>query len=524
MSPLPKEQARVTFCTTPTSPTANSSSKPPLQGAARAVPILRNSDSSSNGGPRMRNKSESSKLGDQEDLKRLTAELEESHNRLQAQARELAGRNGKLFRTETRSRSVEADRRETGQGRQRYPGLKRERSLQDIDKDIETIWRELQELDKLPADGASSSTAPPTLSEQHLVSPPWRRPAGTTSVPPHQPPHHYSFVPRTAETRPGAITPTYVSPSPRTARAAFLAQTTTATNASSTVTRGRPGKTGSQILETDFPSESSGKSTSCSAGGQTPRVPSSQTNGNSPSSQGLNNGTFQPSTATSPVYSSSKTASFSSSTVKERSSSQTRGVEGLKSCLKSESRSSSASRSSTGMLRSESPAAGRESPAKQGVNFRAQPNVKTYEKEDEEERVVRSVASSTDPPTFDWVEFSSSEAGQTKGKIQSNGGAKEVKEESKKVERIVPIILNGREEGRSRSRERAPNPFLSGSKGSEGSKSKQEKEKVSNGTSSSPAKIAPLATAETDKTEAACYACDVCTQTEVPSKKGCHVM
>jgi len=524
MSPLPKEQARVTFCTTPTSPTPNSSSKPPLQGAARAVPILRNSESSSNGGARMRNKSESSKLGDQEDLKRLTAELEESHNRLQAQARELAGRNGKLFRTETRSRSVEADRRETGQGRQRYPGLKRERSLQDIDKDIETIWRELQELDKLPADGPSSSTAPPTLSEQHLVSPPWRRPAGATSVPPHQPPHHYSFVPRTAETRPGAITPTYVSPSPRTARAAFLAQTTTASNAS-TVTRGRPSKTGSQILETDFPSESSGKPKSSPAAGQTPKVPSSQSNGNS-ASQGLNNGTFQPSSATSPVYSStSKTASFSSSTVKERSSSQTRGVEGLKSCLKSESRSSSASRSSTGLLRSESPAAGRESPAKQGVNFRAQPNVKTYEKEqeEEEERVINRVDSSTDPPTFDWVEFSSSE-GQTKGKIQTNGGTKEVKEESKKVERIVPIIFNGREEGRSRSRERAPNPFLSGSKGSEGLKSKEEKERVSNGTSSSPTKIAPLATAETDKTESACYACDVCTQTEVPSKKGCHVM
>ena len=95
MSPLPKEQARVTFCTTPTSPTTNSSSKPPLQvpsattlinlihveitqGAARTVPILRNSESNSSGGlPRMRNKSESSKLGDQqEDLKRLTAELE----------------------------------------------------------------------------------------------------------------------------------------------------------------------------------------------------------------------------------------------------------------------------------------------------------------------------------------------------------------------------------------------------------------------------------------------------------------
>merc|ERR1711971_620701 len=247
--------------------------------------------------------------------------------------------------------------------------------------------------------------------------------------------------------------------------------------------------------------------------------------------QGLHGGTtFQPSSATtSPVYSSSsKTASYSSSTVKERSSSQTRGggVEGLKSCLKSESRSSSASRSSTGLLRSESPAAGRESPAKQGtVNFRPQPNVKTFEKEqeEEEERVLKSVDSSTDPPTFDWVEFSSSEAGQTKGKIQTNGGTtKEVKE--KKVERIVPIILNGREEGRSRSRERAPNPFLSGNKGSEGLKSKEEKERVSNGTSSSPIKIAPLATAETDKTEAACYACDVCTQTELPSKKGCHVM
>ena len=90
--------ARVTFCTTPTSPTSNSSSKPPLQvvveivtvtlitlihgdivqGAARTVPILRNSDSSSSPSSttRIRDKSESSKLGDQEDLKRLTAELE----------------------------------------------------------------------------------------------------------------------------------------------------------------------------------------------------------------------------------------------------------------------------------------------------------------------------------------------------------------------------------------------------------------------------------------------------------------
>ena len=57
----------------------------------------------------------------------------------------------------------------------------------------------------MPTDGTTSSTAPPTLSEQQLVSPPWRRPAG--GAPQQQaPPHHYSFVPRSTETRPGAIT------------------------------------------------------------------------------------------------------------------------------------------------------------------------------------------------------------------------------------------------------------------------------------------------------------------------------
>ena len=45
----------------------------------------------------------------------------------------------------------------------------------------------------------------------------------------------------------------------------------------------------------------------------------------------------------------------------------------------------------------------------QQLNMIVAANVKTYEKEEEEERVMRSVDSSTDPPTFDWVEFSSSE-------------------------------------------------------------------------------------------------------------------
>ena len=51
-----------------------------------------------------------------------------------------------------RSRSVDGDQR-AGVSGVHNPGsdttqVKRERSLQDIDKDIETIWRELQQLDK----------------------------------------------------------------------------------------------------------------------------------------------------------------------------------------------------------------------------------------------------------------------------------------------------------------------------------------------------------------------------------------
>lgn len=244
---------------------------------------------------------------------------------------------------------MEADRREA-QVRQRYPGLRRERSLQDIDKDIETIWRELQELDKLPLD-RPSSTAPLPLSEQHLLSPPWRRPVAPSTSP--QPPQHYSFLPR-AETRPGAITPSYVSPSPRTARAAFLATQTH----ESPATRGRQGKPeGSHVLETKFSAEAINQH-ACQPTNQPSGQPSIQSSIHIP-----RNTTFQPSNQ----YDSTKNSSFTSS-VNERSSSQTRGAEGLKSCLKSESRSSSNTRSS-GVTRSESPG-GRESPAKQGVNFR----------------------------------------------------------------------------------------------------------------------------------------------------------
>merc|ERR1719431_1145627 len=143
--------------------------------------------------------------------------------------------------------------------------------MEDIDKDIATLWRELQELDKptenknilyetktpkrYSSDAQDSSPLP--LSEQKLVIPSWRTstattpsvhrgastprssiivnrspsPHGTSSTtartiwdPPNKQPHcalshnqhilsptnHFSFVPK-VETKPGAIIPTSVS-------------------------------------------------------------------------------------------------------------------------------------------------------------------------------------------------------------------------------------------------------------------------------------------------------------------------
>ena len=65
-----------------------------------------------------------------------------------------------------------------------------------------------------------------------------------------------------------------------------------------------------------------------------------------------------------------------------------------------------------------------------------------------------------------------------------------MKEESQKMERIVPIQIIGKKE-RSRSREKAPNPFLDGTD-FDNAKSKQDSQKPSNNMS----KIAPLAKAE----------------------------
>jgi len=93
-------------------------------------------------------------------------------------------------KSDARSRSLESEQRNLGakpkNARERFL-FKRERSLQDIDKDIETIWKELQELDmpigeKNVDDERKSRyqdcapSAPSPLSEQVLVTPSWRSP------------------------------------------------------------------------------------------------------------------------------------------------------------------------------------------------------------------------------------------------------------------------------------------------------------------------------------------------------------
>ena len=133
--------------------------------------------------------------------------------------------------------------------KERYSySLKRDRSLQDIDKDIETIWRELKELENMNFSfGSEKQKASEPLPE--LVTPSWktgstpttqRRWGSLGSTPDNQRkfsgsqsstneqcstpittsvgPTHYSFLPRSSETKPGSIAPTYTSNSLRRPR------------------------------------------------------------------------------------------------------------------------------------------------------------------------------------------------------------------------------------------------------------------------------------------------------------------
>ena len=117
-------------------------------------------------------------------------------------------------------------------------------------------------------------------------------------------------------------------------------------------------------------------------------------------------------------------------------------------------------------------------------------NVKTYDAELEDEVVAASSTTGTDPPPFEWVEFSRATEGETAGRGDSPpGGSRgriQASEEQRPVERVVPITLTNTREGRSRSRDKPANPFLEPS----GPTVKPGDEKTAE------AKIAPLATAE----------------------------
>lgn len=117
--------------------------------------------------------------------------------------------------------------------------MSNERSLKDIDKDIETIWKELKGLERLPLssvhtvnscnqtsdplpelltwkstqkdnEGQGRATSPNQYqAKSHRRYSSWDQ-ASTGAVPTtNTGPTHYSFLPKTAETKPGFITPTY---------------------------------------------------------------------------------------------------------------------------------------------------------------------------------------------------------------------------------------------------------------------------------------------------------------------------
>jgi len=214
------------------------------------------------------------------DFDQIHTQLEDAKVKLEVQMKKLQCRDP-VQKIEQRSRSVGSEHRNLGarpkNSHTRY-SFQRERSMEDIDKDIKTIWKELQDLDNLPKikDRRPKITerpeqpAPPLLSEQELVIPSWRtptppsskkvtvannvqksfynsvtpRPRPVSSSSPRTiwdspetvenrsnsslsqyktiptPSTHFSFLPK-ADTKPGSITPIIVNVSTRTSRSAI---------------------------------------------------------------------------------------------------------------------------------------------------------------------------------------------------------------------------------------------------------------------------------------------------------------
>merc|ERR1712012_1247947 len=114
---------------------------------------------------------------------------------------------GRRGRPEARSHSLDPTNRGSEDGNRHQP-KRRDRSLEEIDRDIATIWKELQDLDN------SAPPLPPRLSGK-TFSPSPRKPSSERSPASR----HFSFPPRASPgTQPGTITPSYTtsstSPSP----------------------------------------------------------------------------------------------------------------------------------------------------------------------------------------------------------------------------------------------------------------------------------------------------------------------
>jgi len=418
-------------------------------------------------------------------LQKVHEELEAARHRLTSQVEQLASNlpNSNIPRMSRssqnpayeRSRSVENDGKTARSGDRNKYTYRRERSLQDIDKDIETIWKELQELDSLPVDdstepsesrgGDRPPSAPPSLSHQNLVTPPWRirsvsgnqtseatsyrskpnnrdlpaykpttiwdPPAASTDTPPSRytasPPvtlssswdsskpnyfptnsNHFSFLPK-AETKPGFITPTYISSSPRAGRS-FARNVPIIQNNTGTKAEATAKKLKQDFLKSDKAQESRARQVPISQAQKTDHSQDISVIGRETQNRRFSHtGGYERKLGGPGLSDAAGTGVPTSSIRDSRSKSTDRsmlggsGVPGLKSCLKPDSKSSPTP-----------PTAKRNGEQRQGVNFKSQPTA--------------APAAATAAPTttdvgsgpdliYDWVDFSSKGGVGPRGKI-----------------------------------------------------------------------------------------------------------
>jgi len=106
-------------------------------------------------------------------------QLEEARQKLEQQMEKINTDNPSMKTVTHRSKSAGPESKSRPKGSTARYNFKRERSIEDIDKDIETIWKELQDLDRLPhrdrRKSSDSIHSEHPLADQNLVIPSWKR-------------------------------------------------------------------------------------------------------------------------------------------------------------------------------------------------------------------------------------------------------------------------------------------------------------------------------------------------------------